>query len=89
MPHVKPRFKNDSLLTNPTLFRVALVQLTARMCERLNFYIFEKQNTQTQVKRQIQLVLVVATADSFSLHGFIDCFNYHIGHAALLQSNAR
>ena len=31
----------------------------------------------------------MATTDSFSLHGFIDCFNHHIGHAALLQPNAR
>ena len=29
----------------------------------------------------------MATIDSFSLHGFIDCFNHHIDHAALLQSN--
>ena len=31
----------------------------------------------------------MAAADSFSLHGFIYCFNHHIGHAALLKSNAK
>ena len=31
----------------------------------------------------------MATTDLFSLNGFIDCFNHHIGHVALLQSNAR
>ena len=31
----------------------------------------------------------MATNDSFNLHGFIDCFNHHIGHAALLQSSAK
>ena len=30
----------------------------------------------------------MAATDSFSFHGFIYCFNHHIGHAALLQSNA-
>ena len=30
-------------------------------------------------------MLVMATADSFSLYGF----NHHIGHAALLQSDAK
>ena len=31
----------------------------------------------------------MATTDSFSLHGFIDRFNHHIGHAALHQFNTR
>ena len=31
----------------------------------------------------------MATTDSFSSHGFIDCFNHYIGHAALLNSNAK
>ena len=26
----------------------------------------------------------MVTSDSFSLHGFIDCFNHHNDHAALL-----
>ena len=34
-------------------------------------------------------MLVMAIADSFSLHGFIDCFNHHIGYAAWLQSNVQ
>ena len=34
-------------------------------------------------------MLVMVAADSFSLSGFIDFFSHHIGHAALLQSNAR
>ena len=33
-------------------------------------------------------MLVIATTDSFSLNGFIDCFNHQIYRAALLQSNA-
>ena len=34
-------------------------------------------------------MLAMVTTDSLSLHGFIDWFNHHNGHAALLQSNAR
>ena len=33
-------------------------------------------------------MLIIATTDSFGLHGFIDRFNHHVGHTALLQSNA-
>ena len=58
--------------------RIFFHNLRPRVSERLNFCIFEKDNTQP-----------ASTTDSFSLHGFIDCFNHHTGHAALLQSNAK
>ena len=48
-------------------------------------YIFAPPKTKSLNK----LVLVMVAADSFSLSGFIDFFSHHIGHTALLQSNAR
>ena len=50
---------------------------------------FQKTRHSNKSQKVNTALLVMATTDSFSLHGFIDCFNNHIGHAALLQSNAK
>ena len=64
MSYLKSRFKKDSLLTNATLLRVALVYLRARVGERLHFCTFKIQSNEAQVKMKTQLVLVMARTDS-------------------------
>ena len=69
MPYVKSTIKKDSLLTLP------YSELLGCNWEPgwVTGYVFtSSKHSYTGQK--------VNTTESFSLHGFADCFNHHIGH---------
>ena len=73
MAYLKSKFKKDILLILPYS----------------EVFWYNLEQGWVKHKSKGKLVLFMATNDSFSLHDFIDCFNLHINHAALLHSNER